>query len=97
MTCKNYSTTPQITINKIKKVEWKGLTGPIEFKEGRRVKFKLDLIKLKHHSVASVGEWLPQTGLNVTDRSAFYESSTMNVTLVVITILVSQIFIFFIS
>lgn len=53
----------------------------------------MDLIKLKHHSVASVGEWLPQTGLNVTDRSAFYESSTMNVTLVVITILVSQIFI----
>uniref|UniRef100_A0A336L676 Glutamate receptor 1 n=1 Tax=Culicoides sonorensis TaxID=179676 RepID=A0A336L676_CULSO len=74
-------------VNYINGVEWKGLTGPIEFKEGRRIKFKLDLIKLKHNSVVSVGEWLPEVGLNVTDRSAFFESSTMNVNLVVITIL----------
>lgn len=72
-------------------MEWKGLTGPIEFKEGRRVKFKLDLVKLKQHAVVNVGEWLPESGLNITDTASFFETSTMNVTLVVITILVSAL------
>ncbi|XP_055373744.1 glutamate receptor ionotropic, kainate 2 [Condylostylus longicornis] len=74
-------------INYINAVEWKGLTGPIQFKEGRRIQFKLDLVKLRQHSIIKVGEWSPQSGLNITDRSIFYDSGTMNVTLVVITIL----------
>lgn len=32
----------------------KGISGPIEFKEGRRIQFKLDLLKLKQHSLVKV-------------------------------------------
>ncbi|XP_017872751.1 PREDICTED: glutamate receptor ionotropic, kainate 2-like, partial [Drosophila arizonae] len=70
-----------------KKVEWKGLTGPIQFKEGQRIQFKLDLIKLKQHSIVKVGEWTPHNHLNITEPSLFFEAGSMNVTLVVITIL----------
>lgn len=35
-------------------VEMKGMSGPIEFKEGRRIQFKLDLLKLKQHSLVKV-------------------------------------------
>lgn len=35
-------------------VEMKGISGPIEFKEGRRIQFKLDLLKLKQHSLVKV-------------------------------------------
>ncbi|XP_023314986.1 glutamate receptor ionotropic, kainate 2-like isoform X7 [Trichogramma pretiosum] len=75
-------------INYINSVEMKGLSGPIEFKEGRRIQFKLDLLKLKQHSLVKVGEWRPGLGINVTDRTAFFEPGLTNVTLVVITILV---------
>ena len=71
-------------------VELKGLSGPIEFKEGRRIQFKLDLLKLKQHALVKVGEWSPGSGVNITDRSAFFDPGTMNVTLVVVTIPVSQ-------
>ncbi|XP_023314977.1 glutamate receptor ionotropic, kainate 2-like isoform X5 [Trichogramma pretiosum] len=74
-------------INYINSVEMKGLSGPIEFKEGRRIQFKLDLLKLKQHSLVKVGEWRPGLGINVTDRTAFFEPGLTNVTLVVITIL----------
>nr|CAD7445047.1 unnamed protein product [Timema bartmani] len=72
---------------RMRNVELKGLSGPIEFKEGRRIQFKLDLLKLKQHALVKVGEWTPSTGVNVTDRAAFFDTGTMNVTLVVITIL----------
>ncbi|XP_044759039.1 glutamate receptor ionotropic, kainate 2 isoform X3 [Coccinella septempunctata] len=74
-------------INYINMVGLKGLSGPIEFKEGRRIQFKLDLLKLKQHSLVKVGEWRPGFGVNVTDRGAFFEAGTTNVTLVVTTIL----------
>nr|CAD7195179.1 unnamed protein product [Timema douglasi] len=78
-------------INYINSVELKGLSGPIEFKEGRRIQFKLDLLKLKQHALVKVGEWTPSTGVNVTDRAAFFDTGTMNVTLVVITILIPYV------
>ncbi|XP_054261473.1 glutamate receptor ionotropic, kainate 2-like isoform X4 [Macrosteles quadrilineatus] len=74
-------------INYINSVELKGLSGPIEFKEGRRIQFKLDLLKLKQHSLVKVGEWSPTGGVNISDKGAFFDSGSMNVTLVVITIL----------
>ncbi|KAH8385421.1 hypothetical protein KR009_001755, partial [Drosophila setifemur] len=74
-------------INYINSVEWKGLTGPIQFKYGQRVQFKLDLVKLKQHSIVKVGEWTPYGHLNITEPSMFFDSGSMNVTLVVITIL----------
>jgi hypothetical protein len=72
-------------------VEMRGLSGPIEFKEGRRIQFKLDLLKLKQHALVKVGEWSPGAGVNITDRSAFFDPGTINVTLVVITIPVSHV------
>ncbi|KAL0110155.1 hypothetical protein PUN28_013655 [Cardiocondyla obscurior] len=73
--------------NYINSVEMKGISGPIEFKEGRRIQFKLDLLKLKQHSLVKVGEWRPGAGVNVTDNAAFFEPSIGNVTLIVVTIL----------
>ncbi|XP_018054302.1 PREDICTED: glutamate receptor ionotropic, kainate 2-like [Atta colombica] len=73
--------------NYINSVEMKGISGPIEFKEGRRIQFKLDLLKLKQHSLVKVGEWRPGAGVNVTDTAAFFEPNIGNVTLIVITIL----------
>jgi glutamate receptor, ionotropic, invertebrate len=81
--------------NEITQVEFKGLSGPIEFKEGRRIQFKLDLLKLKQHALVKVGEWSPAGGVNITDRGAFFDPGNMNVTLVVITILVSALFTYF--
>ncbi|CAH1132878.1 unnamed protein product [Ceutorhynchus assimilis] len=74
-------------INYINAVEVKGLSGPIEFKEGKRIRFKLDLLKLKQHALVKVGEWYPGMGVNITDRNAFFDHGSMNVTLVVTTIL----------
>lgn len=71
-------------------MEWKGLTGPIQFKEGERVQFKLDLVKLKQHSIVKVGEWTPNGHLNITEPTMFFDSGSINVTLVVITILVGK-------
>ncbi|XP_011169100.1 glutamate receptor ionotropic, kainate 2 isoform X2 [Solenopsis invicta] len=73
--------------NYINSVEMKGISGPIEFKEGRRIQFKLDLLKLKQHSLVKVGEWRPGAGVNVTDTATFFEPSIGNITLIVITIL----------
>ncbi|KAG5884118.1 hypothetical protein JTB14_009173 [Gonioctena quinquepunctata] len=81
-------------VNYINAVELKGLSGPIEFKEGKRVQFKLDLLKLKRHSMVKVGEWQPDSGVNITDRAAFFDPGMMNVTLVVTTILVSTDYIY---
>ncbi|XP_071442342.1 glutamate receptor ionotropic, kainate 2-like, partial [Hetaerina americana] len=62
-----------------------GLTGHIEFNEGKRSNFRLDLLKLKREHLRKVGHWSPSTGINLTDASAFYESSATNITLVVMT------------
>ncbi|XP_033226294.1 glutamate receptor ionotropic, kainate 2-like isoform X2 [Belonocnema kinseyi] len=74
-------------INYINSVEIKGISGPIEFKEGQRIQFKLDLLKLKQHSLIKVGEWKPGSGVNVTDAAAFFQPGNTNVTLVIMTIL----------
>jgi glutamate receptor, ionotropic, invertebrate len=62
-----------------------GLTGHIEFTEGRRSGFKLDLLKLKREQLQNVGHWKMGLGVNITDPAAFYESSANNITLVVMT------------
>ncbi|XP_065161284.1 glutamate receptor ionotropic, kainate 2 isoform X2 [Atheta coriaria] len=62
-----------------------GLTGNLEFNEGKRSNFKLDLLKLKKEEVRKVGQWTPSGGINITDPNAFYESNAPNITLVVMT------------
>ncbi|KAK6633919.1 hypothetical protein RUM44_004526 [Polyplax serrata] len=62
-----------------------GLTGHIEFKEGKRNNFKLDLLKLKKEKLSKVGHWSPINGINITDPTAFYGTNIKNITLVVMT------------
>lgn len=62
-----------------------GLTGNVQFSEGRRNNFKIDLLKLKQERIQKVGFWNPEEGVNVTDPSAFYDINSTNITLVVMT------------
>ncbi|KAF5284017.1 hypothetical protein FQR65_LT13624 [Abscondita terminalis] len=62
-----------------------GLTGNIEFNEGKRTNFKLDLLKLKKEEIKKVGHWTSSGGINITDPNAFYERHAPNITLVVMT------------
>ncbi|KAK7867305.1 hypothetical protein R5R35_002127 [Gryllus longicercus] len=71
--------------NYISAVGVRGLTGRVELVEGRRTNFKLDLLKLKRERLSKVGEWTPSAGINVTDLSAFYDTSFTNITLIVMT------------
>jgi hypothetical protein len=61
-------------------VEFKGISGQIEFKEGQRNTFKLDLIKLKQNFFVKCGEWSSPTGLNITDYDSLFEGNQMNTT-----------------
>lgn len=67
-----------------------GLTGHIEFNEGKRSNFKLDLLKLKKEEIRKVGEWTPAGGINITDPAAFYDTHVPNITLIVMTLEVSK-------
>ncbi|CAG9821798.1 unnamed protein product [Phaedon cochleariae] len=62
-----------------------GLTGNLEFNEGKRANFKVDLLKLKKEEIRRVGQWSPNEGINITDPNAFYENNSPNITLVVMT------------
>jgi len=70
--------------NYISGVSFNGLTGPIKFKEGKRVDFKLDLLKLKTSKLQKVGEWTPAGSLTITDKYAFTEGRPPNITLKVL-------------
>ncbi|KAH8403595.1 hypothetical protein KR222_002700, partial [Zaprionus bogoriensis] len=71
--------------NYINAVAIDGLTGTVSFVEGRRSKFKMDILKLKQDVIQKVGYWQPDEGVNISDPSAFYDSSIANITLVVMT------------
>ncbi|XP_064537513.1 glutamate receptor ionotropic, kainate 2 isoform X3 [Drosophila montana] len=62
-----------------------GLTGRVNFVEGRRSKFKIDILKLKQEIIQKVGYWQPDVGVNISDPTAFYDSNIANITLVVMT------------
>ncbi|XP_023168335.1 glutamate receptor ionotropic, kainate 2 isoform X2 [Drosophila hydei] len=62
-----------------------GLTGKVNFIEGRRNKFKIDILKLKQEIIQKVGFWQPDVGVNISDPTAFYDSNIANITLVVMT------------
>ncbi|CRK95896.1 CLUMA_CG009342, isoform A [Clunio marinus] len=71
--------------NYIDSVSLTGLTGKIEFNEGKRVNFKLDLLKLKREELLKVGQWTSENGLEIKDPNAFYESNNTRITLTVMT------------
>lgn len=62
-----------------------GLTGKVEFEEGKRKNFKMDLLKLKRENIEKVGFWSTKDGINITDTAAFYDTNITNITLVVMT------------
>ncbi|XP_034111919.2 glutamate receptor ionotropic, kainate 2 isoform X4 [Drosophila albomicans] len=62
-----------------------GLTGKVNFIEGRRNKFKIDILKLKQEIIQKVGYWQPDVGVNISDPTAFYDSNIANITLIVMT------------
>lgn len=62
-----------------------GLTGRIEFDEGKRNNFQIDLLKLKREQLVKVGHWTSNDGINITDPNAFYETTMTNITLIVMT------------
>ncbi|CAH1132882.1 unnamed protein product [Ceutorhynchus assimilis] len=62
-----------------------GITGNLEFQEGKRSNFKLDLLKLKKEDLRKVGTWTPADGINITDPNAFYDQNAPNITLIVMT------------
>lgn len=75
--------------NFINSVTIQGLTGNVEFDEGRRSNFKIDLLKLKREKLQTVGYWSLSGGIQITDPDAFYETSNHNITLTVMTRVVS--------
>ncbi|XP_067614406.1 glutamate receptor ionotropic, kainate 1-like [Eurosta solidaginis] len=62
-----------------------GLTGRISFFEGHRSNFQFDILKLKHNKVQKVGFWRPNVGVNIIDRTSFYDIDITNTTLLVMT------------
>lgn len=72
--------------NYINLVEYTGLTGKIQFREGVRTSVKLDLMKLRKKSLDKVGEWSKEKGLHIIKPDAFHEYGQGNITLLVTTI-----------
>ncbi|GAB6033600.1 hypothetical protein CHUAL_013605 [Chamberlinius hualienensis] len=72
--------------NYINLVEFNGLTGRVQFKEGRRTNVKLDIMKLRQEGMTKVGEWSANSGINITNMGAYYDEGHPNITLLVTTI-----------
>ncbi|KAJ8705478.1 hypothetical protein PYW08_012524 [Mythimna loreyi] len=76
-------------IDNINTIQAHGLTGPIEFKNGVRTNFHLQLMRLtggeKGGMVVS-GHWTPSEGLAITDPAAYTRDPPPNVTLTVVTV-----------
>lgn len=66
--------------NYLDSIDIEGLTGKIQFNEGKRVNFKLDLLKLKREELLKVGEWTSERGLEIKDPNAFYETNITKIT-----------------
>nr|XP_049703804.1 glutamate receptor ionotropic, kainate 2 isoform X4 [Helicoverpa armigera]XP_049703805.1 glutamate receptor ionotropic, kainate 2 isoform X4 [Helicoverpa armigera]XP_049703806.1 glutamate receptor ionotropic, kainate 2 isoform X4 [Helicoverpa armigera] len=73
----------------INTIQAHGLTGPLEFKQGIRKNFHLQLMRLtggeKGGMVVS-GTWSPAEGLAITDPAAYTRDPPPNVTLTVVTV-----------
>ncbi|VVC86822.1 unnamed protein product [Leptidea sinapis] len=70
-------------------VQAHGLTGPIEFTNGVRTTFNLQLMRLmggEDGGTVMSGTWSPTEGLEVTDPAAYRRDPPPNVTLTVVTV-----------
>ncbi|CAH4035980.1 unnamed protein product [Pieris brassicae] len=76
-------------LQNIHKVQAHGLTGPIEFTNGVRTTFNLQLMRLvggEDGGTVMSGTWSPDEGLEVTDPAAYRRDPPPNVTLTVVTV-----------
>ncbi|XP_053623166.1 glutamate receptor ionotropic, kainate 2 [Plodia interpunctella] len=76
-------------MDNINKIQAHGLTGPIEFENGQRTNFSLQLMRLsggERGGVVMSGHWVPGGGLGVTDPAAYRRDPPPNVTLTVVTV-----------
>src|SRR4051812_18565243 len=74
--------------NYITSVDFKGLSGQVTFKEGRRTNLKLDVVRLvPTGGWKRVGYFSNEKGLNITKPKAFWDPGISNVTLVVTCVL----------
>lgn len=74
-------------------VQAHGLTGPIEFTNGVRTNFNLQLMRLvggEDGRTVMSGTWSPNEGLEVTDPAAYRRDPPPNVTLTVVTVEVNR-------
>ncbi|XP_037080703.1 glutamate receptor ionotropic, kainate 2-like isoform X2 [Pollicipes pollicipes] len=73
--------------NFLSSVRVAGLTGAVQFTEGRRSALHLHMLKLTDAGMRKVGWWSRQDGIVLTNKTAFFGASVPNVTLLVTTIL----------
>ncbi|XP_050676373.1 glutamate receptor ionotropic, kainate 2 [Leptidea sinapis] len=89
--CETESPIPhgEALLENIHKVQAHGLTGPIEFTNGVRTTFNLQLMRLmggEDGGTVMSGTWNPTEGLEVTDPAAYRRDPPPNVTLTVVTV-----------
>ncbi|KAL0853117.1 hypothetical protein ABMA27_012883 [Loxostege sticticalis] len=76
-------------LEKVNTIKAHGLTGPIEFKNGSRSKFNLQLMRLsggESGGAVLAGHWGPEEGLTITDPAAYRRDPPPNVTLTIVTV-----------
>ncbi|XP_049883577.1 glutamate receptor ionotropic, kainate 2 [Pectinophora gossypiella] len=75
-------------LENVNKIQAQGLTGPLEFKNGVRTNFNLQLMRLvggESGGPVLSGHWSPGEGLTITDPAAYRRDPPPNVTLTVVT------------
>ncbi|XP_060567354.1 glutamate receptor ionotropic, kainate 1-like [Ruditapes philippinarum] len=53
-------------LNYMKALAYDGLSGKIEFKNGKRKEFRLGIVSLTTHGLIEIGHWTPDKGVNIT-------------------------------
>ncbi|KAK3734903.1 hypothetical protein RRG08_038928 [Elysia crispata] len=79
-----------VLYSKINQVmDYKGLTGDVLLKNGRRLDFKLDILQLSPDGLVKAGEWKASTGISVTSQNSLQNMGNpfVNRTLVVTTLM----------
>ena len=61
----------------------------MRFQDGERSDVQLDVLKLRKKSLVKVGEWTLAGGVTINNNSQIYDTGPVNVTLKVVTIVVS--------
>ncbi|CAL8107231.1 unnamed protein product [Orchesella dallaii] len=74
-------------LNYITAVDYKGLSGPVAFKEGDRSAIKIDVVRLGPTGLKEVGLWSSDRQLNISNHESFWDTGIKNVTLVVTCVL----------